>query len=124
MAWVILAHRYMLFLLSASNPNDILQVSHIFWFCDNTQSMTMKQAFCKTYSSLSCAPFTNHRLFSLQHITNWRYWWVFNAYPSVDTFLFISAFLVSVYLKERLHNFTFTGFYIQRYLRYVARSSD
>ncbi|XP_063592904.1 nose resistant to fluoxetine protein 6-like [Penaeus indicus] len=78
MAWVILAHRYMLFLVSASNPNDILQ-----------------------------------------HMTNWRYWWVFNAYPSVDTFFFISAFLVSVYLKERLHNFTFTGFYVQRYLRLV-----
>lgn len=28
MAWVILAHRYMLFLVSASNPNDILQVSY------------------------------------------------------------------------------------------------
>ncbi|CAL4142083.1 unnamed protein product [Meganyctiphanes norvegica] len=76
MIWVILAHRYMFFLLSVSNPQDILQ-----------------------------------------HRNSWQYWWVFNAYPSVDTFLFISAFLVSVFLKDRIKKFSLTGFYLTRYFR-------
>lgn len=78
MIWVIATHRYMFFLISSANPNDILK-----------------------------------------HMTNWRYSWVFNAYPSVDTFLFVSAFLVSVILKQRLKQFTFAGFYLQRYLRLI-----
>ncbi|XP_071548350.1 nose resistant to fluoxetine protein 6-like [Panulirus ornatus] len=53
----------------------------------------------------------------LQHMGDWHYWWVFNAYPSVDTFFFISAFLVSIFLKKRIQEFTFTSFYLQRYLR-------
>ncbi|XP_045117783.1 nose resistant to fluoxetine protein 6-like isoform X2 [Portunus trituberculatus] len=78
MMWVILAHRYMFFLISAANPRDITK-----------------------------------------HMRDWRYWWVFNAYPSVDTFLFISAFLVSIFLKKRIAEFTFPGYCIQRYLRLV-----
>ncbi|XP_069186230.1 O-acyltransferase like protein isoform X2 [Procambarus clarkii] len=76
--WVILAHRYMLLLVSSATPRDLTQ-----------------------------------------HAWDWRFWWVFNAYPAVDTFFFISAFLVSIYLKKRLHQFTFSSFYFQRYLRLV-----
>nr|XP_053651379.1 O-acyltransferase like protein-like [Cherax quadricarinatus] len=78
MVWIIMAHRYMLFLISVANPRIITQ-----------------------------------------HLGDWRYWWVFNAYPAVDTFFFISAFLVSAFLKTRLKEFSFTTFYLQRYLRLV-----
>ena len=51
---------------------------------------------------------------------NWRYLWVFNAYPSVDTFFFISAFLFSVFLKDKIHKFSLSAMYLMRYLRYLA----
>ena len=60
----------------------------------------------------------------LQHMTDWKYWWVFNAYPSVDTFLFVSAFLVSIFLKKRLAEFTFTSYCLQRYLRLDTKEND
>ncbi|KAK4301028.1 hypothetical protein Pmani_026802 [Petrolisthes manimaculis] len=52
-----------------------------------------------------------------EHMTEAGYWWVFNAYPSVDTFLFTSAFLAAYLLHQRRHQYSFLGFCLKRYLR-------